>query len=151
MNREIPTVVEALTPVSELSVGIAAFCKSSATTNTPATVLFVDDEPNILTALRQLFRSTGYRVLTAESGSAALELLEHDSVDVVISDMCMPTMNGAELLEHIRKRWPDMVRLLLTGQSDVTSTIAAVNRGYRLKAGVSQSYSVAGVAGDLHL
>ncbi|MBT9598764.1 MAG: response regulator [Vitreoscilla sp.] len=94
-----------------------------------ATLLLVDDEPSILSALRRLFRPQGYRILTAEGGSAALELIHNDSVDVVISDMRMPNMDGAQFLERIRQVQPDAVRLLLTGYADITSTIAAINSG----------------------
>lgn len=93
------------------------------------TVLCVDDEPNILSALRRLFRSTGYRVLLAEGGAQALDVLAQESVDIIISDMRMPMMDGAQLLERVKERWPAITRLLLTGYSDVNSTIAAINRG----------------------
>jgi response regulator RpfG family c-di-GMP phosphodiesterase len=92
-------------------------------------VLFVDDEPNILASLRRLFRPLGYKVLTAESGAAGLLLLEEEQVDLVVSDMRMPEMDGARFLELVRERWPDTIRLLLTGYSDVTSILAAINRG----------------------
>ncbi|MGV3741867.1 MAG: HD domain-containing phosphohydrolase [Burkholderiaceae bacterium] len=94
-----------------------------------ATVLFVDDEVNILSALRRLFRHEGYRTLTAESAQAGLMLLEDEPVDLVVSDMRMPGMNGAAFLEQVRAKWPDTVRLLLTGHADVQSILQAVNRG----------------------
>lgn len=94
------------------------------------TVLCVDDEPNILSSLKRLFRPLGYKVLTAESGAAGLAALESAGhVDLVISDMRMPEMDGARFLELVRERWPDTIRLLLTGYSDVTSILAAINRG----------------------
>ncbi|HEX5354847.1 MAG TPA: HD domain-containing phosphohydrolase [Aquabacterium sp.] len=93
------------------------------------TLLCVDDEPNILSSLRRLFRASGYKVLTAEGGDQALALLAEQSVDLVISDMRMPHMDGAQLLEQIKDRWPSITRLLLTGYADVASTIAAINRG----------------------
>lgn len=93
------------------------------------TVLIIDDEANILSSLKRLFQPFGYRILTAESGAEALALLEKEPVDLVISDMRMPQMNGAELLEQVRSKWPDVVRILLTGYSDMSSTIAAINRG----------------------
>jgi response regulator RpfG family c-di-GMP phosphodiesterase len=96
----------------------------------PATVMCVDDEPNILSSLKRLFRPLGYRVLTAESGAAGLALLEKEErVDLIISDMRMPEMDGAQFLEKVRERWPETIRLLLTGYSDVTSILAAINRG----------------------
>lgn len=95
----------------------------------PAVVLFVDDEPSILSSLRRLFRPQGYRILQADSGPAALTLLENEPVDLVVSDMRMPGMDGATLLEQVRERWPGVVRILLTGYADMGSTVAAINRG----------------------
>ena len=93
------------------------------------TLLCVDDEPNILTALRRLFRPAGYRLLLAESGAQGLALLEQEPVDLVISDMRMPEMSGAQFLAKVRERWPDTVRLLLTGYSDIQSIQDAINCG----------------------
>lgn len=95
----------------------------------PAVLLFVDDEPSILSALRRLFRPLGYRVLLAESARAGLSVLEGEPVDLVVSDMRMPEMDGAQFLERVRNQWPDVVRILLTGYADINSTIAAINRG----------------------
>lgn len=92
-------------------------------------VLCVDDEQNIVSSLRRIFRQHSFRVLTATSGAEALGLLEREPVDVVISDMRMPEMDGAQFLEQVRNRWPDTVRLLLTGYADMESTIGAINRG----------------------
>lgn len=103
-----------------------------ATAATPvqaATILFVDDEPNILSALRRLFRAHGYRTLMAESGAAGLKILETEAVDLVISDMRMPEMDGTRFLEHVCMRWPDTIRLLLTGYADIQSILDAINRG----------------------
>ncbi len=93
------------------------------------TLLCVDDEVNILAALRRLLRRDGWRVLTAVGAVQALEVLEHESVDVVVSDMRMPGMDGAQLLERVTERWPRVVRLLLTGHAEVAAIAAAVNRG----------------------
>jgi response regulator RpfG family c-di-GMP phosphodiesterase len=93
------------------------------------TLLCVDDEPNILSSLRRLFRPAGYRVLLAESGAQGLEVLEKEAVDLVISDMRMPEMNGAQFLAQVRARWPDTMRLLLTGYSDIQSIQDAINCG----------------------
>lgn len=95
----------------------------------PATLLFVDDEPGILASLRRLFRPHGYRILVAESGALGLAELEKTPVDLVISDMRMPEMDGATFLKAVRQRWPNTVRILLTGYADVTSTVAAINEG----------------------
>lgn len=93
------------------------------------TVLAVDDEPNILAALRRLFRATGWRILTAGNAQEALALLDLEPVNAVLSDMRMPGMDGVQLLEKVRLGWPHVARLLLTGQADLGSTIAAINRG----------------------
>jgi response regulator RpfG family c-di-GMP phosphodiesterase len=95
----------------------------------PYTILCVDDEANILSALRRLLRPHGFQVVVAESGQAGLAVLESTPVDLVISDMRMPEMDGSKFLEQVRQRWPDTMRLLLTGYADVASIIEAINRG----------------------
>ena len=99
----------------------------------PWTVLCVDDESNILSALRRVLRAAGYQVLMATGGEAALETLRSGFVDAVISDMRMPGMDGATLLEQVHAGWPQVVRILLTGQADMNSTVAAINRGRILR------------------
>ncbi len=93
------------------------------------TLLFVDDESNILSALKRLFRPLGYKIITTLNGLEGLLVLEQQPVDLVISDMRMPEMDGAAFLEQVAARWPDTVRILLTGYADLTSTIKAVNAG----------------------
>jgi len=93
-------------------------------------LLLVDDEANILSALRRLFRSSGYTIHLAESGVAGLAVLEQEPVDLVISDMRMPQMDGAQFLAQVAERWPQVVRILLTGYADLTSTIDAINKGH---------------------
>jgi response regulator RpfG family c-di-GMP phosphodiesterase len=95
----------------------------------PLTLLFVDDESSILSSLKRLFRPHGYKIFTAGGGAEGLALLEKEKVDLVVSDMRMPEMDGAHFLEQVRNRWPQVVRILLTGYADVGSTIAAINRG----------------------
>lgn len=93
------------------------------------TILCVDDEPNILSALRRTLTSFGYRVITADSGQQGLKLLQDDPAEVVISDMRMPGMDGVSFLEYVSVRWPDSTRVLLTGYSSLEATVDAVNRG----------------------
>jgi response regulator RpfG family c-di-GMP phosphodiesterase len=107
----------------------AVLGSAAATANSAGTILCVDDEPNILSALRRLFRGQGYEVLTAESARAGLAVLATRKVDLVISDMRMPEMDGAQFLEQARALWPDTVRLLLTGNADIGQIVGAVNRG----------------------
>ncbi|MDH3302275.1 MAG: response regulator [Acidimicrobiia bacterium] len=93
-------------------------------------LLCVDDEPDLLSGLTLNLRKR-FAVTTAESGGEALALFDAagdiSPFDVVLSDMRMPEMNGAELLTTLRLRYPDMPRLLLSGQSDLDSALAAIN------------------------
>ncbi|WP_333997464.1 HD domain-containing phosphohydrolase [Burkholderia gladioli] len=100
-----------------------------ATTAPVPVVLLVDDEPSILSALRRLLRTPRYEVLTAESGAAALELLASTEVDLIISDMRMPNMSGAEFLAHAQALYPGTMRILLTGYSELDSVVRAINEG----------------------
>jgi len=96
----------------------------------PATLLLVDDEANVLSSLKRLFRPCGFRILTAEGGALALQILEQEHVDLVISDMRMPEMNGAQFLQQVYERWPDTIRILLTGYAEIEATIDAINKGH---------------------
>lgn len=95
----------------------------------PPTVLCVDDEPQLLASL-ELYLRKRYRVLTAPSGADGIRVLRaHPEIDVVISDMRMPGIDGAKFLHAARSIVPDVPRLLLTGHADVDAAIAAVNDG----------------------
>ena len=93
------------------------------------TLLLVDDEENILSSLRRLLRREGYTILTATGGQAALELLASNPVDVIISDQRMPGMTGVEFLRKAKDMYPDSVRLMLSGYSDLQSVTDAINEG----------------------
>jgi response regulator RpfG family c-di-GMP phosphodiesterase len=80
-----------------------------------ATVLFVDDEARILSALQRSLRREGYRILTAQTPAAALRLIDEEPVDVIVSDQKMPGMSGVELLAEVVRRRPATRRLLITG------------------------------------
>lgn len=92
-------------------------------------VLCVDDEVNILKSLRRLFVSEPLELMAANSGAEALELMKQHQFDVIISDMRMPSMDGAEFLTRAYKLQPDSYRILMTGYADIQSTVAAVNSG----------------------
>lgn len=94
-----------------------------------ATILFVDDEKNILSSLKRLFRPLIENIMVAESGAEGLTMLEQAKVDIVVSDMRMPEMDGAEFLKQVAEKYPDTIRILLTGYADITSTIDAINKG----------------------
>ena len=98
-------------------------------TTQPAKILLVDDEQNILTSLRRLFRPEGYEIFLAPSAREGLAILEQERIDLVISDMRMPEMDGSAFLKQVATRWPEVVRILLTGYADITSTITAINEG----------------------
>jgi response regulator RpfG family c-di-GMP phosphodiesterase len=115
--------------VAPLAVLASASEPAAPSQPRPWTLLCVDDEPNILSALRRSLRTEHWRVLTANSGAEALETLAHENVDLVISDMRMPEMDGAQLLEQVSQRWPASIRILLTGHADMNATVAAINRG----------------------
>jgi len=81
-------------------------------------ILFVDDESQILRSITRLFMDTEHEVITAESGEEALKILENEKVDVIVSDMNMPKMTGYELLSQVKRRFPNIVRIILSGFSD---------------------------------
>lgn len=97
-------------------------------------VLFVDDEVNIRRALMRLFRNEPVRVEQAESAEQALAILEHEPIQVVVSDQRMPGMSGVKLLSRVRERWPEIIRMMLTGFTEIDVAIEAINKGeiYRL-------------------
>ncbi|MEN0005481.1 MAG: histidine kinase [Bacteroidota bacterium] len=95
--------------------------------NDKYTILYVDDEPGNLLAFRSIFRRK-YRVLTCESGEEALGILEKEAIQLLISDQRMPGMQGTKLLEIARQKYPDLVRILLTGYTDMYAIIEAINK-----------------------
>ena len=84
----------------------------------PPTLLLVDDEARILSALRRSLRREGWRVLTAGTPAEALRLLEEEPIDAVLSDHKMPGMSGLEVLEAAARRRPDAARILISGWPD---------------------------------
>jgi len=98
------------------------------------TVLFVDDEVNILKAVQRLLRNENWNVITASRGAEALELIDRHPAQVVVTDQRMPEMSGVDLLSAIRQRKPDVVRMMLTGYTEMNVAVEAINRGeiYRL-------------------
>jgi diguanylate cyclase (GGDEF)-like protein/PAS domain S-box-containing protein len=93
------------------------------------TLLIVDDEPNILTSLSRLLRREGFNILTANSPSAAFEHLAKHPVQVILSDQRMPEMSGTEFFSRVRQLYPDTIRIVLTGYTDLESVTGAINRG----------------------
>ena len=96
---------------------------------TADTVLFVDDEQNILNAVKRLFMSDTIDVLTASTALEGMELMKLNTVAVIVSDNMMPGMNGIAFLEWTKTVSPDSVRILMTGYADLHSAIESINRG----------------------
>jgi len=94
-----------------------------------ATILLVDDEPNVTDALKRALRRESYEILTAISGAAAQEILERHPVDVVISDEQMPGMSGSVFLSAVRKQFPQTIRMILSGQASLEAAVRAINEG----------------------
>lgn len=97
------------------------------------TLLCIDDEPNILNALKRLLRKEDFRLLTAGSGKEGLRLLTENEVHVVLSDQRMPEMSGTEFLKEVKTAYPDIIRIILTGYTDVDSISEAINEGHLYK------------------
>ncbi|MCA9066706.1 MAG: response regulator [Planctomycetaceae bacterium] len=94
------------------------------------TVLCVDDEENVLRSLRRLLRKEPFRLLTAGSGQEALEVLEREPVHLIVSDYRMPGMTGTELLATVAEKYPETVRVVLSGFADAASIVDAINLGH---------------------
>lgn len=81
-------------------------------------ILFVDDEKQILKALNRLFMDSGYTVFMADSGEQALDILGRDEIGMIITDMRMPAMDGYQLLKAVKEKYPSVLRLILSGYAD---------------------------------
>ncbi len=93
-------------------------------------ILCVDDERNVLKALERLFLDHNYEIITAGSGDEGLEILKSTGpIQIVISDYRMPGMNGVDFLREVCGRWPDTVRIVLSGYADTAAIVEAVNEG----------------------
>lgn len=95
----------------------------------PIKILCVDDEQNVLNALRRLFLDDEYEILIANSGADGLALQEKENAQIIISDYRMPAMTGVEFLREVNKKWPYTVRIVLSGYADMSAIVAAINEG----------------------
>jgi diguanylate cyclase (GGDEF)-like protein/PAS domain S-box-containing protein len=93
------------------------------------TLLVVDDDVNVLTALHRLFRRDNYRVLTAASPREGFELLALYRVQVILCDQRMPVMSGTEFLSKVKEMYPDTIRIILSGYTGVEAVLDSINRG----------------------
>jgi response regulator RpfG family c-di-GMP phosphodiesterase len=96
--------------------------------NDKISILYVDDEENNLVSFKATFRLK-YKVYTAISGSKAIDIVQKNPIDIIITDQRMPEMTGVEFLEEIIKLDPEPMRILLTGYADMGAVIDAVNKG----------------------
>lgn len=122
-------------------------------TNQRIKILYVDDEPNNLLGFKSTFRRD-YDIFTAESAAEGERILENEHIDIIFTDQRMPGVTGAEFLASIIDRFPDPMRILLTGFTDFGALVEAVNKGhiYRymqkpwseddIRMAVSQAYEV---------
>ena len=93
------------------------------------TVLFVDDEARVLSCLKGGLLDEPYKTLFAGSGKEALEILEQNEVQVIVTDMRMPDMGGLELLKIVKKDYHHIIRMVLSGNADIQTLLTAINQG----------------------
>lgn len=91
-------------------------------------VLYIDDEVNNLTSFKATFRRN-FNITTAESADEGLKILEREFIHVILSDQRMPKMTGIEFFESIQNIYPNPIRILMTGYTDINAVIDAINRG----------------------
>lgn len=92
-------------------------------------ILIVDDEQHILSALKRALRGEPYLIIAASNGEEALDIVLHRKISVVVSDERMPGMSGVDLLSNVKRLAPEVVRIMLTGQTRIESAMGAVNQG----------------------
>ncbi|GEM_PF-693367 len=110
-----------------MSSGLEVFNGKTTFANSNINLLLVDDEPNILSALRRSLRHLNWQVFTASSAQDALNILEKNTIQVLLTDHKMPKMTGAELIEQVRALYPDVVSIMLSGQADYERVINLLN------------------------
>lgn len=91
-------------------------------------ILYVDDEENNLISFKATFRIK-YKVFTAISGDEAMKVLEDNNIEIIVTDQRMPNMTGVEFLEKVLVKYPDTMRILLTGYTDMAAVVDAINKG----------------------
>ena len=122
-----PLAADAMTALLQTGAGLAP--RLLRFNRTQPTLLLVDDETSIVSSLKRLLRGDGYRILTANSGSDGLKILAEHTVDVIVSDQRMPEMTGVEFLRTVRQLYPDTVRIVLSGFTELQTVTDAVNAG----------------------
>jgi diguanylate cyclase (GGDEF)-like protein len=121
-----PVNADALTAMLRKQMGRPILPRESAPERT---VLLLDDEPNVLSALARVFRNEGYQILKTTSALEAFEMLAMHRVQVIISDQRMPIMSGTTFLSKVKELYPDTIRIILSGYAEFSSVIDAINYG----------------------
>lgn len=121
-------------PMSAESIGMALRrrylrAESFAESRADRTLLLLDDEENVLRSLIRLFRRDSYRILAAGNVRDAFDLLATNDVQVILSDQRMSDMNGTEFLGRVKMLYPNTIRLILSGYTDLSTVTEAINRG----------------------
>lgn len=92
-------------------------------------ILLVDDSEYILKALRRTFADEDYVIFTAKSASEAINILNAENIDLLITDENMPGVTGTDLLKTMRRQYPDVIRIMITGLTDIEVAKNAINNG----------------------
>ncbi len=92
-------------------------------------VLFVDDDSSVLNVIRDTLFQTEFEIITAQSAHEAIELIEQEHIDLIISDIRMPGMDGIQLLETVKKKWPSIIRVMLCAYNDESTALQSLTNG----------------------
>ena len=122
-------IVNVATTASPEGRAVMEYPEESDEQYSSGTLLLVDDEVNIVAALRRVLRRDGHTLLSANSGEEGLALLREHPVDVILSDQRMPGMSGVEFLRQAKVLRPETVRLVLSGYTELESITNAINEG----------------------
>ena len=97
--------------------------------NKPPVILLLDDEPNVTAGLKRALHNEPWKILTAATVGGAFDILARESVDVIVSDERMPGMSGSQFLAEARKKHPNAIRMILSGQANLEAAVHAINEG----------------------
>lgn len=130
-------------------LSITGFERRKVTETQPRRILFVDDEPPVLNLLQTLIRHAqpDWESAFTDRGAKALQMMEQAPFDAVVTDMRMPEMNGAELLEQVRDRYPRTARLVLSGYADQPLSARALGAAHQY---LTKPFTLAGLQGTLN-
>ncbi|WP_295996922.1 EAL domain-containing protein [Rugamonas sp.] len=122
-----PVPAEQLTALLQRGAGLPGLGAAGGTPQ--RTMLIIDDEPQVLSALQRLLRQDGYQILVADGAAQAFRLLAEHPVQLVLCDQRMEEMSGTELLDKIKDMYPDTFRIILSGYTDLNTIMESINRG----------------------